>query len=645
MPGLTQQSADVRFREIDLSQTLRNRSTANGAIVFVSRKGRPGRFNRTSFTEFVAEYGERDAAVSFGHYCAKDFFEEGNYLDCVRVLGSGYAWGAAILKDDGSGVTSLEGITGGLDDPDNISWLTYVTGGEIPLLMFYPKSGPGSYADSIRVRVTSENIDRPNVPVLVSANSGGNLIGGTYQYRVSAISEVGETLASTLATVTITGPISIARVTVSWTLVEGARGYKLYGRTSGAEGLIATLNSTTNTYEDLGLVTPDILQLPITAPIDLPPASREFTVSVFDTDINATIPQETWVCTLEDSVDGNGVQQEAVQLINAFSSYINVASYVPSIVGTPPFVKSTTTEVLIDGDSGTAPTNGQIAQAWIDEFADPERVFVNILINAGYTETNVQLTMLSLAASRGDAVAVLDVPSTMQDYDDAIAYRQLVLNANTSYGAIYTADLFESDNFNGKQLYVPPSGKVASVYARTDRVAGPQYAPAGLNRGLIDVLALRKEYNEAQRTQLFNAQINYIRRFIGAGTSVFEQVTLQNKASALSWVAVRRMINTIKGGVKDFLMYSLHEPNDDFLRRQIVVSLTEYLQFWKDARGLIDFQVIADDSNNPPAKYNLGILTVTIIITPVIAVHEIGVDIVITKAGVSFSEINIAALA
>jgi len=104
------------------------------------------------------------------------------------------------------------------------------------------------------------------------------------------------------------------------------------------------------------------------------------------------------------------------------------------------------------------------------------------------------------------------------------------------------------------------------------------------------------------------------------------------------------MINVIKGGVKDYLMYSLQEPNDDFLRRMIVTSLTQYLQFWKDARGLLDFQVISDESNNPAAKYNLGILTVTVIITPVIAVHEIGVDIVITKAGVSFKEINVGAL-
>jgi phage tail sheath protein FI len=215
------------------------------------------------------------------------------------------------------------------------------------------------------------------------------------------------------------------------------------------------------------------------------------------------------------------------------------------------------------------------------------------------------------------------------------------LNANSSYGAIYSSDPLTDDIYNGKKLYTPPSGWAAALCARTDRVAGPQFAPAGLNRGLVDILGLREEYNPQERTDLFNAQVNYIRKFVGLGTSVFEQSTLQAKASALSWLSVRRMINVIKVSVKDFLMFTIHEPNDDFTRRQVVSSVSDYLESWKNARGILDYQVISDDSNNPPAKYNLGILTVTVFITPVIPVHEIQVDVVITKAGVSFSEIAI----
>lgn len=643
MPALTQQSSDVRFREIDLSQSLRSRSTANGAIVIVSKKGRTGRFNTTTWTDFVAEYGERNASVSFAHYCAKDFFDEGNYLDVVRVVNSDAKYSACLLKDDGSGVTSLFAVSGGIADPNNINWTSFAGSGAIPMLMFYPKSGPGSYANSIAIRVTSANLNQPAVPSLVSGSTGGSLVSATYSYKVAALSSVGETMASTSATVTIGGSISTGTVTVTWAAIEGAIGYKVYGRSSGNEKLITTVGAGTTSFLDDGTLTPDSTKSPITNAGNLPTPTNLFTVSVYDNNLNPGTPQETWTCSLTDYTDGNGRQLEATQQINAFSSYIDCQSNVPTLVSVP-VIKNTVNTALTGGTSGTAPTNGQIAQAWIDYFSDREKVNVNVLINAGYTSVPVQQAMIQVAEGRGDATAVLDTPSTMQGYQDAITYRNLVLNANTSYAAIYTSDVFINDNYNGKQLYVPCSGKVAAVYARTDRVAGPQYAPAGLNRGQIDVLSLRQDYNDSQRTQLFNAQVNYIRRFIGAGTAVFEQVTLQNKQSALSWVNVRRMVNVIKGGVKDYLMYSLHEPNDDFLRRQIVTSLSSYLQYWKDARGILDFQVISDSSNNPDSKYNLGILTVTVIITPVIAVHEIGVDIVITKAGVSFKEVNISSL-
>lgn len=642
MAGLTQQSSDVRFREIDLSQSLKNRSTANAAIVLVSSRGRLGRYNVTNWTDFVAEYGERNASVSFGHYCAKDFFDEGNYLDVVRVAGSGYKYAACVLKD-AAGVTGLTPVTGGISDPDNIDWSTVGIGSDTGLLLFYPKSGPGSYANTLAVKISSQNLSTPTAPSTATAATGGTIVAGTYNYRIAAISSIGQTLASAQANVTVSGT-STAVITLTWTAVEGARGYYIYGRTTAGEGLLATVGATVLTYDDNGSVVVDTTKLPITNPVNLPTPTTQFTVEVYDNAVNTSTPQETWTCTLTDETDGNGVQLEATQQINAFSTLINVESRVAAIVGTIPAVKNVAKTSLTGGASGSAPTNGQIATAWTENFSDTEKISVNILINAGYTDTGVQKSMIALAEARGDAFAILDTPSSMQKYSDAITYRQLVLNANTSYAGLYSSDSFTSDNYNGKNLYVPSSGRVAAVFARTDRVAGPQYAPAGLNRGLVDVLKLRYDYTEPQRTQLFNAQVNYLRTFIGAGTAVFEQVTLQNKQSALSWVNVRRMVNTIKGGVKDYLMYSLHEPNDDFLRRQIVTSLTEYLQYWKDARGILDFKVVADETNNPPSKYNLGILTVSIIITPVIAVHEIGVDIIITKSGVSFSEINLAAL-
>lgn len=645
MPGLQPQSADVRFREIDLSQVIRSRQSSVGAILLVSKKGRTGRYPVTDSQMFKAEYGLPDASVSFAPYCALNALNEMSRLECVRVLGSGYAYSAALIRDDGTGVTEIEGVTGGIADPENIDWNSLITGAEVPLLLVTPKSGPGSYADSLAIDIRSQNLETPAAPTADSALTGGTLASGSYEYRISAISELGETLASPIVTEVIGGAVTTALVNLSWDPVPGARGYHIYGRVTGNVFRIGTVGAQTTTFVDDGSATPDTDFPPVTNPALLPEPTNVFTLRVFDTEVNASVPIEEWELTLTDFVDGNGVQLEAAQRVNAFSEYINIASYVPQLTAPYPVIRTVGTKVnLLDGDSGTAPTNGQISLAWEEYFGDPEQSQVNILINGGYTDIGVQQTMLRIAEQRGDATAILDVPSSMQTSERAIMHRQLELNANTSYGALYSPDILVDDPDNGKRLYVPPSGWVAAVYARTDRVAGPQFQPAGLNRGLIDALRLRNEYNEQQRTDMYLAQVNYIRRFLGQGTSVFEATTLQAKQSALSWVSVRRMLNVIKVSVKDFLMYSLHEPNDDFTRRQIVTAVSDYLEFWKNARGILDYTVISDESNNPPAQYNLGILKVTIFVTPVIPVHEIQVDIAILKTGMSWSEINISNL-
>lgn len=643
MAGLEQQSSDVRFREIDLSATLRARSTSTAAIGFVSRKGRSEKFRVTNAQDFIAEYDIPNAAISMGHYCAIDFLKEGQDLWALRVVGTDALYSAAFVKDDGLGVTSAESIPAGLSDPDNIDWLTYVSGSEIPLLMFTPKSGQGSWADSLAIRIRSNNIDTPTGLAVTSFNTGGSLTNATYSYRVAALSPVGETLASSVVSVVIGGPTTTARAVLTWTAVEGAIGYVVYGRT-GTQSYITTVGAATYTFTDTGVITPNVAHPPILSPTGLPAPSSTFDVQVFDLNSNTSVPVEIWTCSLTDQIDGNGRQLEVVQQINAFSDYVNVDSYA-SQLPVIPVVKSTARVNLAGGDSGTAPTNGAIGLAMEAEFGDPERTSVNIFINAGIYDVAYQQKLDSIARARGDAVAVLDAPPGSQEFQDFIDYRNLTLNLNSSYSALYGPDIFSDDPYNGKKLYVPPSGYVASVYARTDAVAGPQFSPAGLNRGLLNVLGLREEYNESQRTALFKAQCNYVRKFIGEGIAVFEAVTLQSQQSALSWVPVRRMINVIKVSVKDFLMFSLHEPNDDFTRRQIVQSVSEFLQFWKDARGILEFRVISDNTNNPSAQYNLGILKVTIIVTPVIPVHEILVDLVITKTGISFSEVSIQNLA
>jgi hypothetical protein len=642
MSGLVQQSSDVRVREIDLSQVIASNASSRAAIVFVSAKGRTGRFNVTNTQAFVAEYGTPNAQISFGHYAALDYLQEGTSIECVRVVATDAKLSGLMLND----VSNTTGLTvfgsTGVSDPDAFDFEAAVVGSDTPLVLFTPKRGPGSHGDNLAVKILSENISPPSAPsVVLGGASGGTLAAASYSYAVTAISAIGETLPSTAGTLVVASGTT-NRITVTWTAVAGARGYKLYGRiVGGGYGLIATLNANTLSYSDTGTVTPVVATQP---PGVAPTATTRFTVQIFDNSLNTVLPQEEFECTLADEVDEIGQQMEIVQRITAFSELLNVHSNVPNLLSAAPTVKAVAKTSLAGGASGSAVTNSQIAQTWSTHFLDAEKVKVQLLINGGYTDTTVQQAMVTVASSRGDAVALLDMPVASQAAVDAIAYRQLTSGIDSNYAAIYSSDNFVSDPYNGKKLYTPPSGWAAAICARTDRLVGASGAPAGLNRGIIPVLGSRYEYDAQERTDLFNANINYTRKVIGSGTAIFEQVTMYSKNSALSWLSVRRMLNVIKTSVKDFLMFSLQEPNDDFTRRQIVTSCTEYLQAWKNARGISDFQVVVDDTNNTKAFYNLGILKVAFFVTPIIPIHEIQLDVIITKRGVEYSEINISNL-
>ena len=639
MTGLVQQSSDVRFREINLAEVISSNSSSRAAIVLVSKQGREGRFNVTNTQDFVLEYGEPNASISMGHYCSLDYLAEGTSLDVVRVTPDDALYSALLLTDDDDETVWDDLSSAGVDDPANFDFDALEAGTVTPTLLFYPKRGKGSHGDNLSVQIRSENILSPDAPTAVSAATGGTLAAATYAYKVTAISAIGETLAST-ASSTVVGSGTTNQLTVTWTEVEGSRGYKLYGRTGGTFGLIGTFGAREFSYVDTGAVTPGVVP-----PVAAPDPTTIFTVRIFDDSISSSFPQEEFKVTYLDEVDGVGQQLEAVQRINAFSQLINVVSWVPSLLSAPPVVYATAKTSLSGGDSGSAVSNSQIALAWSTYFGDPERTKVQLLINGGYTDVTVHQAMTQVAEARGDAVAFLDVPSTSQTAEAAVTHRQLVLGIDSDYAALYSPDNLVSDTYNGKKLYTPPSGWAAAVCARTDRLVGASGAPAGLNRGIIPVLGSRYEYDGQERTDLFNAEINYMRKLIGSGTAIWEQVTLQSSNSATRWLNVRRMINVIKTSVKDFLMFSLQEPNDDFTRRQIVTACTEYLQSWKDARGILDFSVVIDDSNNSAAAFNLGIQKVSFFITPIIPIHEIQVDVVSTKKGVSFSEINISNLA
>lgn len=639
MPILQQRASDVRVQEINLSQVITSASSAVGCQVVVSNQGSPDPKFFTNADDYIAEYGNPNAQISFDVYCGLDYFKEGNELWARRAVHADAVYAGVTLFDTGT-ATGLNPASAGIPDPTNPNWpLLVPVPADSPVALFYPIRGQGSYGNGIAIETISNNIVAPTNFTAVSANTGGILPAATYQYQIAAVNANGETLASAPVVVVIAGIAVTNSVTLAWDPVPLAHGYRIYGRTNVNVdiGEIIEVGQGTYTFKDTGAIAPDVTKKPIDSPADLPPPDPSFTVNVYADSVSAANPVESFICTLTPFTDDNGQSTELEERINPFSQYIQVVNNTSALL-TVPQIRTVAKTYMAGGDSGTAPTSFDVAAAY-DIFKNKQLYQINILINGGHADPIVQLAMDTLAQGRGDTVAMLDVPSSQQRFQQAVNYRNLTLNLNSTYSALFCPDVLEADNINGKQQYVPFSGWAAALCARTDRVANPSFSIAGLNRGIVNILKARYTYDDGEATQLFKAQVNYTRTFIGQGTALWEQQTLSAQQSALSWISVRRIVNVIKVSLYKFLLYSLQEPNDDFTGRQIVGSCSDYLEVIKNARGISSYTVVSDSSNNSAADFNSGIRVVTVIIVPIIPIHEIQLQVVISKQGVNFSEV------
>ncbi len=635
MVQIVKRASDVRIQEIDLSQVITSSSASVACLPVISKQGSTSPRMFTNADDFTAEYGSPDPSISMTIQSGLNFFTEGNQLWALRIVGAGALYSCLLVYIDTDGITKTRTVA--LADPQNTDLSTLVIGTQQALVLYYGIRGPGSYADAISIAHRASGVVPPSNLTSSSSLDGGTLGNGTFYYMVSAVTFDGESLPSVPVTITVSGAtIATAKTTLSWAAVQGAVGYRVYGRTSGtAFGLLATVGGATLTFDDLGSLVPDVNHQPTTPANAL--ASSTFTVEVYDNNVPTNGPLETFECSLAPQVDGSGTQMLIEDRINPFSLNIQVVSNAAALP-TVPVMGSFAKTALSGGDSGSAPTSYQIANA-MQVFKNTQLYNTNLMVNAGIADPVMQLALDTLVQARGDAVALLDVPSAKQRFQAAVDYRNLELNLNSSYSALFNPDLLQADYINGKQIYAPPSGWAAALCARTDRVANPAYSPAGLNRGLLSVLKQRYTFDDGQATALYNAQVNYARTFTGQGIALWEQQTLQAKYSALSFLSVRRIVNVIKVSLYKFLLYALQEMNTDALRRMMVNETSSYLHTIQNANGLYSFKVQCDNDNNPNAAANAGILVMTVVLVPMIPTHEIQLQVVISKRGVSFSEV------
>ncbi len=304
-------------------------------------------------------------------------------------------------------------------------------------------------------------------------------------------------------------------------------------------------------------------------------------------------------------------------------------------------------DVEIDGgDDGLAITSADLIAGW-DLYSNPEEVDFRISINSGYTAIPVQQKLVQIATNRMDNIAVLDVTpdafdpnlSPTESAQQAVVWRKKIQNFNTSYSALYAPYLRVYDRYSDREVQCPPSGYATGVYARNDRLAEAWTAPAGFKRGKLDILGVTHEYGQSQRDLLYSNGINPIRNFPGEGIVIWGQKTEQASASALDRVNVRRLLIVLEKSVSTFLNNSTFELNDEFTRLAIFNGVDSYMRQVQARRGVYEYQVVCDESNNTADIIDQNQLLCDVYIKPAKAAEFIRLQMVITTTGASFQEL------
>lgn len=304
-------------------------------------------------------------------------------------------------------------------------------------------------------------------------------------------------------------------------------------------------------------------------------------------------------------------------------------------------------------DATTVPDTHDLATDYATAFGDAHTIDVNILIApAGETLNSPEGTadlVADTASSRKDCVAVLSPPTTGTG-GTAIQSTQAAAVSNTtawannvasnSYAILSSTAVYVYDKYNDVNRWIGSAGHLAGLLANVDDVAEPWFSPAGYNRGqLRGVIRLGYNPTQSQRDTLYKARINPLVSFPGQGTLLFGDKTAQSKPSAFDRINVRRLFIVLEKAISTASKYQLFELNDEFTRAMFRNMTEPFLRDVKGRRGITDFLVVCDETNNTAEVIDSNRFVADIYIKPARSINFITLNFIATRTGVEFSEI------
>jgi len=306
---------------------------------------------------------------------------------------------------------------------------------------------------------------------------------------------------------------------------------------------------------------------------------------------------------------------------------------------------------LASGTDDYTITNAEYALGF-DKFADAETVDIALLLGgpshtaADATGATKATKVIDVATSRKDCVAFIsparaDVVNVSDPISQTVNVKGFADSlSSSSYAVIDSGYKYQYDKYNDVYRHVPLNGDIAGLCARTDNVADPWFSPGGFNRGQIrGAVKLAFNPNQTQRDELYKARVNPVVSFPGQGTVLFGDKTAQAKPSAFDRINVRRLFIVLEKAIATAAKFQLFEFNDEFTRAGFRNLVEPFLRDVQGRRGITDFLVVCDSTNNTGEVIDRNEFRADIFIKPARSINFITLNFVATRTGVAFSEV------
>ena len=354
-----------------------------------------------------------------------------------------------------------------------------------------------------------------------------------------------------------------------------------------------------------------------------------------------------------DAKGSDGTSSYYVDVVNSKSQYIrwlaapsgltDAGSEVPSLV-TFTTTTAAVEDTLSGGSDDNAPSAAEISTS-LQMFADSSTVDIGLLF--AYPDVNgstdIADALITLAKARKDCMAFVSPP--IVDSQGSTPATDVLAWANsltsTSYASTDSSAVYVYDKYNDVYRWIGASGHIAGLCANTDDVADAWFSPAGVNRGqLLGVTKLAWNPSKAHRDTLYKARVNPVVSLPGQGTILFGDKTLLKRPSAFDRINVRRLFIVLEKAISNAAEAQLFEFNDEFTRAQFRNLVEPFLRDVKGRRGVTDFRVICDTTNNTGQVIDSNSFVADIFIKPARSINFITLNFVATRTGVDFSEIS-----